>query len=350
MSGRFTKLVGTLAAVACVALFAPPDARAAALYSCQAGTFDSVDYNSVGASCTETTAPLSPPLVGTATAGANAGPGGIGAGAGANVTLPNGQSSLLYGPSNSAGASIIFDDVYITGPAGGGTTVDAALNLFVHAESGLLTVGITQTPADYGSFAHGTASLNLSVTGTDSGDNLLFYDEGGLTFSETLYACTLPDCTPDPGHVSGATTTATEMLDGKTIDDLLAGVTLQTASGELPVDQPITLQLDVGVSAGAGINAAAIPGGCPSCTGYASAGLGAYNTITLPTNGPVFDLPDGYTANTADGCIANNLYVCGASAPTSVSEPPAIWLFGFGLIALLGFERRRRKPGNSRAA
>ena len=55
---------------------------------------------------------------------------------------------------------------------------------------------------------------------------------------------------------------------------------------------------------------------------------------------PVFNLPDGYVINSADGSIVNNYYT-GLGAPSAVPIPAAIWLMGSGLVGLLGVRRKK---------
>jgi hypothetical protein len=82
-----------------------------------------------------------------------------------------------------------------------------------------------------------------------------------------------------------------------------------------------------------------------SSTAFAS-GVGASSTADfadtfgLPTGVPVFNLPDGYTANAGDWLV-NNRFVDPADTPGgAVPEPGAIGLVGAGLTAI-AFARRR---------
>ena len=70
-------------------------------------------------------------------------------------------------------------------------------------------------------------------------------------------------------------------------------------------------------------------------TGAVNADAHFSKTLTFVTDGPVFDLPAGYTASSISGNIADNHFVL---AP--VPLPAAIWLFG-SAFGGLGLMRRR---------
>jgi hypothetical protein len=78
--------------------------------------------------------------------------------------------------------------------------------------------------------------------------------------------------------------------------------------------------------------------------------------FSLPTSGPVFNFFDpttglpltGITANSSDGCIVNNAFMCGSiTSPGSVPELStwAMMLAGFAGIGLAGWRRGRRRAG-----
>lgn len=61
-------------------------------------------------------------------------------------------------------------------------------------------------------------------------------------------------------------------------------------------------------------------------------------TLGFPTSGPVFNLPAGFTVNSAEGVIVNNQFV---SVPT-VPEPGTLLLLGTGLLTLASRFRSRK--------
>ena len=73
-------------------------------------------------------------------------------------------------------------------------------------------------------------------------------------------------------------------------------------------------------------------------TGAVSAAANFSNTLTFVTNGPVFVLPVGYTANSISGNISNNQFV-----PAVVPLPASIWLLITAVAGLGGRRWLRRK-------
>ncbi|MBI3838904.1 MAG: PEP-CTERM sorting domain-containing protein [Planctomycetia bacterium] len=59
------------------------------------------------------------------------------------------------------------------------------------------------------------------------------------------------------------------------------------------------------------------------------------HTFGFPTSGPVFNLPDGFTANSPEGQIANNNFV---------PEPSTLALAAIGLGLVACYRRRTARP------
>lgn len=64
------------------------------------------------------------------------------------------------------------------------------------------------------------------------------------------------------------------------------------------------------------------------------------HTMSFPTSGSVFNLPEGFTLNSADGAIVNNQWI--DPRPAVVPVPAAVWLFGSALMGLGVVTRRGR--------
>lgn len=82
-------------------------------------------------------------------------------------------------------------------------------------------------------------------------------------------------------------------------------------------------------------------------SGYLSANGGStgltvdfIHTLKFPTAGTLFSLSDGITVNSGEGYIVNNHWI--DQSPAAVPIPAAVWLFGSGLLGLIGVARRKK--------
>ena len=77
---------------------------------------------------------------------------------------------------------------------------------------------------------------------------------------------------------------------------------------------------------------------------------GKANFNNLLGGSPVFNLPDGFFANSADGSIVDNYYVgndpfVNSAGPTTVAEPTTALIMGLSLVGL-GIRRRSKTSSN----
>lgn len=91
---------------------------------------------------------------------------------------------------------------------------------------------------------------------------------------------------------------------------------------------------DVGVPQVFGIELTAAASANTSLAEGRMASADFLHTLGFVPGMPVFNLPDGYTANSADGRIVNNLFV-----PTAIPEPHACAAVGLLLLGLVAHRR-----------
>jgi hypothetical protein len=95
---------------------------------------------------------------------------------------------------------------------------------------------------------------------------------------------------------------------------------------------------------------------------YASAGVGGgsegdYNRysqafsdfsdpLMLSDSGPLFNFSEpGWTVDSLNGCVVNNLYVCAPGETSAVPEPGNLALLASALVGLVAVSRGRRTLG-----
>ncbi len=170
-------------------------------------------------------------------------------------------------------------------------------------------------------------SFNLSFSGSNEASGGGTAQDGNI-YGQSSFNVSLSGATPSSGHFSG---NIWKYADGIPVDggDLLAGYTggtvdLSTGQWVIPTGVPLTLQIDL--------------------SGYSS-GFGRYDSngeasseanVWLSLNTPLFNLPEGFTVNSADGAIVDNFY-------TAVPEPEHYFALAGAGLALFGLYRRARR-------
>lgn len=205
--------------------------------------------------------------------------------------------SETYTASSSASAIGIWDDFLIEGPGTG--TVSVSINLYL---DGFIFLTGSETPsAPFPAVSSGDVSVGIFVSGSNVGSG---------QYSQSMRNSVIT--TESHGILSG--------FDGDGV--------IQSLTFDAPVNTPFTLELSLGVNSGVGVaaNQFAI---LASSTDFG-------NTLTFATDGPVFNLPGGYTLNSAGANISNN---------SVVPEPSTALLSLTGILLLHCCRRSSRLAG-----
>lgn len=203
-------------------------------------------------------------------------------------------TSETYTANSSSSAIGTWDDFMIEGSGSG--TVSVSINL--HLDGFIQLVGSETPTAPFPAVSTGDVSVGIYVSGSNVGS-------GRYIQSMRNNAIT----TESLGILSS--------FDG---DDMIQSLTF-----DAPVNTPFTLELSLGVNSGVGVaaNQSAI---LASSTDFG-------NTLTFATDGPVFNLPGGYTVNSTSANIANN----------SVVPEPSTLVLVFAAIPFLQSVCRRSR-------
>lgn len=196
-------------------------------------------------------------------------------------------------------AEMILTDLIITGP---GANVTTSLNLHLSGN-----LGATSAPSPGHNLVTGGSSASFSVTvdGTVRG-------EGQYSVSS----------------VAGVTQTSSA---NGWLQDFDGSTDLTTSTFNLQTGTALTVRLALGIS----VTGLLMDTDQGTVGGFADFG----NTASFNFDGPVFNLPEGYTANSVSGGIVNNRFVL-------VPEPGPALLVAATALPLLSW-RRRREPSQS---
>ena len=323
------------ALVALLAFAAPPTVLASVIFSASAGSC--AHDGAAGAACFQEVSRAPPASADTSTAVGNAlsTPSGIGSSAQAFGSVPAGTSTAVpQGPSMASGASFTLDDVIISGPSQA-TSVDASLNVLAHYSIFSQTNAVSGIDFDQYSQTAGNSTLTVSGGNSDL----------GFFFSNTVSLGRKVDSTGQLFlifDISGD-------FPSVTAQQLLDGVLLGTPDFTVPLNTEISLGMSIGTTVGLTLS---VPVTCnvPPCatpqvpTASGGTEISGIDTFGFPTDGPVFNLPQGFTANSATGLIVNNRWVIPDIGPVNpVPEPGTLVLFTASMLGMQMIRRRRRQ-------
>ncbi len=224
-----------------------------------------------------------------------------------NAGIPPGGGSFFQTPAASAGFSSA--DVRFEALPGvtGGVTVPVSLNLRLDGTF----VGTSATAPSAG---EGSASMTLSLQGRFGYVDPVSHFQYGTFFAGSVVA-----------------TTSGGVLTYSAGTGLLAGYTggtvdLRTSGFTVPLGVPVQADLRMELF------------GSATSTGGRLESIDAdfLHTLTFPTTGNVFNLPEGYTAVSEQLGVADNGY-------TPVPEPGAWAAVGLVGAGLVGVARRRQR-------
>jgi hypothetical protein len=232
-----------------------------------------------------------------------------------------------------AGATMVIEDLFITGPATETGYIDAILNL-------QLTYGTLSIPDEFNAEgphegiatgigglpeagrAHGFATIDVS-------------GHAGLT----SFAAGITQCVNQASFPVGVRCPA---RDGTPWIQVY-----QTTDWLLEPDLALLVQLPIGLKTSVGFSMSAQSEAGAEAIGFNlkwGHGSSIFNhTLSFPSGSPLFTLPEGYTATSVDGRIVDNMWLGLEDDPTAIPEPTSMMLLGSGLLGFVARRRRKRK-------
>jgi hypothetical protein len=271
-------------AVAVLGLIVPSTAGATPFLGASAGSSNQVGGCTGGGTSTSTGAPVSSQIVCADVNGA-----GSALAIAVIGNLGSESRAQEFGASTAGfGSEVIYSDsVVFSGP--GDELVPVAINL--HFGGSINSSSLLEA----GASARARAFIDGSLAGE------IFVSTSGLC---TITFAGLSSCAP------------------------VYDVTLRSSQILVRQDTPILLQLNLDTGA--------------SAAGFNQSGTSLFsNTFSFITGGPLFVLPDDFTANSPTSFIVNNRFVSPDAPGPAVPEPASLAMSGVGIAALAGLRALR---------
>ncbi len=173
------------------------------------------------------------------------------------------------------------------------------------------------------------ASLNLDLSGTFLTDVNAFGDGASARASASVSVMvSVTDPIFGTVHGDGFSFFQSNDTSGNVIGSLFDSgrFTTKPFSFYNGIDNNLTIELYIRVQGDAG-------GLSTSFDAFADGLTDFGHTVTFATSGPVFNIPDGYSVNSAEAQISGNVFV---------PEPASRILLAVGVVVVLGWRSRRR--------
>jgi len=279
---------------------------------------------------------------------ASAAHGRLGSASSASYSLPSNPGFFAtfnpnVGPSNSTASSFI-DTIQISGPQGA-QTAPYSFNFDI---SGVLNANVSSNGVYLGNNVNASASARL-LYGTCSSQGCLDGNESpGTELGALSVYVGYDDYRQDKYQY---TTSATGIFGPFAAsgdfpgNQYLLAVTTSSTTPQWTAQNGETVRFWLDLLTAAGAWGAWGSDQPENGIGTAAGSSDFSRTLTFPGSGVVLNLPEGWTANSLDGCIVDNHFVCG-SAP----EPAAALVGAVSLGSLLALARRRRFANSIRPA
>jgi hypothetical protein len=232
-----------------------------------------------------------------------------------------------------ASARFVYGGFIIDGPPG---VVDVSVNFVIEGGIGARHVG------DNMGVTSGVGFRGMIISDFGQSPNFILGD---------LSMCERGGKTQYPCLEGGPHVFASGALFGVSVPGRFE-VVAASPPWPVTVGEPFEIGMDLTTSAFAFLGSSGQGSGGAEHN-FATAFSDFFNTAGLWDGGPLFNLPQGYTAHSLDGLVVDNRLVLpgsGGGGPAPVPAPPTLELFLLGAAAALAPRIRRGRRAGARAA